>query len=119
MALLALLGLITPPKLYGNDPIDEAHRSVQVGAIRWDAWIGPVEGYDVGLQVERSLSPQRWHHRLPFFAKVVSDSAIQVRANHSTIMDREIQFAHAAGLDYWAFVMYHEDNPQTQGGVDL
>jgi hypothetical protein len=28
-------------------------------------------------------------------------------------MDREIEFADAAGLDYWAFLTYHPDSPMT------
>ena len=90
-----------------------------VGAIRWDAWIGPVPGYDVGLQVERSLGPQRWHTRLPFFAEEVSSTEVRIRANTQAIMDQEIAYAHRARLDYWAFVMYPRDNPQTHGGIDL
>ena len=90
-----------------------------VGAIRWDAWIGSVPGYDVGLQVERSLGPQRWHTRLPFYAKELSATEVRIRANTQAVMDQEIAYAHRAGLDYWAFVMYPHDNPQTHGGIDL
>jgi hypothetical protein len=90
-----------------------------VGAIRWDAWIGPAPGYDVGLQVERSLGPQRWHTRLPFFAEELSATEVRIRANTQLVMDQEIAYAHRAGLDYWAFVMYPRDNPQTHGGIDL
>jgi hypothetical protein len=90
-----------------------------VGAIRWDAWIGDTPGSDVGRQVERSLGPERWHVRLPFFAREISKNAVQVRANREEVMDQEIAYAHAAGLDYWAFVMYGSDDPLTRGGLDL
>ena len=90
-----------------------------VGAIRWDAWVGAVPGYDVGLQVERSLGPERWHTRLPFFAEELSATEVRIRANTQAIMDQEIAYAHRAALDYWAFVMYPRDNPQTLGGIDL
>jgi hypothetical protein len=90
-----------------------------VGAIRWDGWIGETPGYDVGLEVERSLGPPQWHSRLPFFGKELSTTEVQVRANTQAVMDREIALAHGAGLDYWAFVMYPPDNPQTRGGIDL
>lgn len=90
-----------------------------VGAIRWDAWIGPVPSYDVGLQVERSLGPQRWHTRLPFFAEELSATEVRIRANTQAVMDQEIAYAHRAELDYWAFVMYPSNNPQTRGGIDL
>jgi hypothetical protein len=95
------------------------YRRPVVGAIRWDAWIGNVAGYDVGLQVERSLGPQRWHYRLPFYSEEISGTEVRVRGNTQAVMDQEIGYAHRAGLDYWAFVMYPQDNPQTLGGLDL
>lgn len=84
-----------------------------VGAIRWDAWHGPAS--EVGLTVERTLAPKRWHYRLPFFGKEVSDDAVEARGNTPEIMDREIAYAHAAGLDYWAFVVYPDDHALSAG----
>jgi hypothetical protein len=75
-----------------------------VGAIRWDAWFGDLSY--VGLMVEKTLGPQHWHNRLPFFAQVDPDAGVQVRGNTRAIMDQEIAYAAAAGLDYWAFVIY-------------
>ena len=83
------------------------------------AWIGDAPGSDVGRQVEQSLGPAPWHVRLPFFAREISASEVQVRANRQEVMDREIGYAHAAGLDYWAFVMYAATDPLTRGGLDL
>jgi hypothetical protein len=34
-------------------------------------------------------------------------------------MDSEIRYAHDAGMDYWAFVMYPISFPATTGGLDL
>ena len=87
-----------------------------VGAIRWDAWTGDTP---VGQQVERSLGPEEWHYRLPFFAQEISSAEVRVRENTPAIMDREIAYAARAGLDYWAFVMYAPDDPSTKGGIDL
>lgn len=84
-----------------------------VGAIRWDAWHGPAS--NVGLTVEKTLAPARWHYRLPFFGKVVGENAVEARGDTQEIMDREIEYAHAAGLDYWAFVIYPEDNALSNG----
>jgi len=82
-----------------------------VGAIRWDAWIGDignglVDASLVGLQVERSLSPNRYHYRAPFYSKVISHDSIQCRGTTQKIMDQEIAYAKYAGLDYWAFCWY-------------
>ena len=84
-----------------------------VGAIRWDAWHGPAS--EVGLTVERTLAPEHWHHRLPFFGKVLSADTVEARGNTQEIMDREIAYAHAAGLDYWAFVIYPPEHALSLG----
>lgn len=92
-----------------------------VGAIRWDAWVGETPeapGYDVGVQVERSLGPKRWHYRLPFFAQEISDDEVRVRESTQAVMDREIEYAKRAGIDYWAFCMYAPHDPSTRG-LDL
>jgi hypothetical protein len=119
--ILALVsGICGRPAEAERRPLVPTHgERPAVGAIRWDAWIGDAPGSDVGRQVERALGPARWHSRLPFFAREVSDSSVEVRANSQSIMDREIAYAHGAGLDYWAFVMYGADDPMTLGGIDL
>ena len=75
-----------------------------VGAIRWDAW----SGGNVTEQVERTLSPQRYHSRLPWFADVRNDNSVRIDGSPQAVMDREIQFAANSGLDYWAFLLYQE-----------
>ena len=78
-----------------------------VGAIRWDAWIG--EG--PGLEVEKSLGPEKYHDRLPFYATIIDENQVEIRATTQEIIDQEIAFAKDAGLDYWAFDWY----PQGSG----
>lgn len=77
-----------------------------VGAIRWDAW----SGGEITVQVERTLSPAKYHHRLPWFAEVIGEDQVRISGGDQATMDREIDFASAAGLDYWAFLLY----PQSQ-----
>lgn len=77
-----------------------------VGAIRWDAWTGG----KVTEQVEQTLAPQKYHYRLPWFAKVIDDDRVSIDGSPQAIMDREIDFAADAGLDYWAFLVYGADN---------
>ncbi|HOZ46459.1 MAG TPA: glycoside hydrolase family 99-like domain-containing protein [Candidatus Hydrogenedentes bacterium] len=84
-----------------------------VGAIRWDAWHGSAS--DVGLTVEKTLAPKHWHYRLPFYGQEIGDTAVEARANTQATMDREIEYAHKAGLDYWAFVVYPEDDALSLG----
>jgi len=77
-----------------------------VGAIRWDAWTGG----GVTEQVERTLGPEKYHSRLPWFAEVIDDKTVKIDGNRQVVMDREIEFAAYAGLDYWAFLIYPEGN---------
>lgn len=77
-----------------------------VGAIRWDAWTGG----EITAQVERTLAPQKYHHRLPWFAQVEGDGKVRIDGSAPEIMDQEIAFAADAGLDYWAFLLYPESN---------
>jgi hypothetical protein len=80
-----------------------------VGAIRWDAWVGNTGA--VGTAVHRTLAPSKWHYRMPFYARVLGDNAVEIDGSSQAVMDREIEYAAAAGLDYWAFVTYNEDDP--------
>jgi hypothetical protein len=69
-----------------------------VGAIRWDGWFRDSvwAGY---------ISDQKWQNRWPFYA-VRSGSSAEIRGDEQEIVDREIQFANFAGLDYWAYCYY-------------
>ncbi len=81
-----------------------------VGAIRWDAWYG--EGAVV-KEVERSLSPRKFHFRLPFFAHVLADDRVSIDGNALGVVEKEIAYAANAGLNYWAFVDYGDKGDLT------
>lgn len=79
-----------------------------VGAIRWDAWYG--NGTDaVNSAVEATLSVQRWQWRAPFFTDVISTNKVKIRGGAEEI-NKEIDLAADAGLDYWAFCIYEKDD---------
>lgn len=46
-----------------------------VGAIRWDGWHG--DASSVGLMLEKTLAPEHWHYRLPFFGRVIGENEVQ------------------------------------------
>jgi hypothetical protein len=75
-----------------------------VGAIRWDAW----SGGGVTEQVEQTLSPEKHRHRLPWFATLDASGRARIDASADGIMEQEIAYAKAAGLNYWAFLTYPE-----------
>jgi hypothetical protein len=90
-----------------------AAQDISVGAIRWDAWHG--DKSEVGKSVERSLAPEKWHARLPFFAQDLPGGGVRIDGANQTVMDREIQYARSAGLHYWAFVLYGENDAMSLG----
>jgi hypothetical protein len=73
-----------------------------VGAIRWDAWTGG----EITKQVEKTLGPEKYHSRLPWFAKVVNANEVVIDGSPQEVMDQEIKLAAASGLDYWAILIY-------------
>ena len=105
MGLAIVLTMVTAAPGQESDPAMEPEHIV-VGAIRWDAWTGG----EVTAQVERTLGPRQYQHRLPWFAKVTGDDTATIDGSPQSVMDREIAWAAAAGLDYWAFLIYPEDS---------
>ena len=71
-----------------------------VGAIRWDGWFKDNPW-------EKNLAGPQWHYRLPFYAFADENGGIHVCGDSQEVMDREIAFAKAGGLTYWAFCYYH------------
>jgi hypothetical protein len=106
----ALLGLLGAAAL----PAAAQPRPVAVGAIRWDAWYAP--GSDPTEAMVRGLSPMPWRGRAPFFAEVPAGAApIRLPPPSGAVMDRQIEIAAAAGLDYWAFLAYPRGSSMSEG----
>lgn len=81
---------------------------VLIGAIRWDGW---QENGEIQAGLERVLGAAHWHYRLPFFARITGSNSVVMEGNSQAILDREINYAANAGIDYWAFDIY----PDTLG----
>lgn len=105
-----------------------------VGAIRWDAWYGPLPAsarppesvefpgfnttrnrkvsQDPGKETRRSLAAEQWRYRWPFFTTLAPDgSAKDFNENKPDVIEQEIEYAVHAGLGYWAFTAYPENCP--------
>ena len=93
---------------------------LKVGVIRWDAYVG--DRHKVGLECERILSGipltnltaaavTNYHFRVPWYGKILPDNKVLVRNTDRLTVEREIRYAKAAGIDYWATVWYgdHDD----------
>jgi hypothetical protein len=97
-----LPGCVTAQNL--TDTKSQATGRPSVGAIRWDAWTGG----PATEQVERTLAPEQFRSRLPWFAEVRPNGTVRIAGGRQEVMNQEIAYAANAGLDYWAFVMYSE-----------
>ena len=86
-----------------------------VGAIRWDGWYG--DG-SVTKAVEASLGQPKYHFRLPWFARVVSEGKVSINGDSQVIMDQEIGYAAQAGLNYWVFLDYLDEAPGMSIGLN-
>ena len=105
-----------------------------VGAIRWDAWYGPLPndakpplsvpypGFDAsrnrlvsqdpGKETCRSLAAEPWRYRWPFFTELGPDGQAQsFNENRTAVLEKEIDDAAHGGIDYWAFTAYPEASP--------
>jgi hypothetical protein len=79
---------------------------VKVGAIRWDAWVGPPNF--AGIEVELNLAPNHFHYRLPFYG-VDGNDTVQARAITQAVIDSELVFAHRGGINYFAYLIYTDE----------
>jgi hypothetical protein len=73
-----------------------------VGAIRWDAW-APGATADQHIAF---LGPPRWRYRLPFYGVELDSNTVSIMPNTQAVMDQEIAYAHAAGLDFFCFTQF-------------
>lgn len=83
-----------------------------VGALRWDAWYAP--GTKVTDAVTDTLSPEKFRWRAPFFAGAGEKKSPTMPAVTAELIAKEIELARFAGLDYWAFVAFGNEDPMSQ-----
>lgn len=76
-----------------------------LGCIRWDAMSAKTDCE------KKSLSPLKWHDRVPFFLRIDSENEVSGDENTQEIIDRQIILAKESGIDYWAFVSSPEKDP--------
>ncbi len=84
---------------------------ILLGAIRWDGWFG-------GSHYVKNLFPEEWRYRLPFYASVLPDGQVDMASDSQAVMDQEIAYAAANGIDYWIFLMYIVRDEQGNPLVD-
>ena len=104
---------------FSGNVLAQTSPHVKVGVIRWDCYVGDKTG--VGLECERIFSGipaatpdapavTNYHFRVPWFGKIFPDNKVQARNTDILTVEREIRYAKAAGIDYWATVWYGDQN---------
>lgn len=77
---------------------------VSVGAIRWDAWYNA--GSSSGV-AQAEIGPSAFQFRAPWFCTPhPDDDLIDCAGCRQKVVDLEIGYAAASGLDFWAFYQY-------------
>jgi hypothetical protein len=61
--------------------------------------------------VEKTLSPSKYHFRVPFFGQRTAAGGVAFPAYTQEIFDQELRYAKAGGVDYFAYCTY----PTTDG----
>ncbi len=90
-----------------NDP------TVLIGVTRWDAYAKNTTPGSVYLQVLNTLGQPKWDgpslDYWPWFTKVDANGyLVEMNENSVEIMEQENEYAHNAGIDYWAFLRYRD-----------
>ena len=83
----------------------------RIGAIRWDAYFSTEDPQgNVSREVAKALSPEEFHFRAPYFAKVNEQGNIEFPYETQERFDNEAQLAIDAGIDYFAYCWYREND---------
>ena len=81
----------------------------RVGAINWYATI-PSTTF-IGKCVARSLGPEMFRDRTPYFAKLVATNKVEFPFRTVEEYETELRYAIDAGIDYFAYCWYEESHP--------
>ncbi len=81
--------------------------NLRIGVINWDCSV-PSDTY-FGFHATKSLSPNRYRDRTPFYANVLGEDKIDYPVRDGASYDRELQYAIDAGIDYFAYCWYTDE----------
>jgi len=95
-------GLVFALVLLGSFCHGATDSKIRAGVIRWDPWY---KECDTRKQVEKSLMPEEYNDRRPWFSKKIDGKWIIPDCGQDEI-DLEINWAADAGLDYFLFIPY-------------
>lgn len=80
---------------------------MRIGVINWDCSLPPDTFF--GSYFAKTLSYKKWRNRTPYYADIISEDNICCHYRSAQEYDRELEYAIAAKIDYFAYV-WHTDN---------
>ncbi|MBO5220457.1 MAG: hypothetical protein J6C52_13600 [Clostridia bacterium] len=83
----------------------------RIGVINWDCSLPP-ETY-FGYHQTKSLSPKKFRTVTPYYADILGEDKISYHYRTQEEIDRELQYAIDAGIDYFAYVWYPDEGSRT------
>ena len=86
----------------------------KIGTFRWDAFTKSGAEGAPSTQVAEVLSPAKYHNQAPFFSIVNDDGTISFPEYTVETWEMEAQYAHDAGLDYFAYLWYGTESAMSQ-----
>lgn len=86
---------------------------IRIGVINWDCSL-PSDTF-FGFYSTKSLSPRKYRDRTPYYADVYAEDKIDYHVRSQEEYDRELEYAVAAGIDYFAYAWYTEEAFQVSG----
>lgn len=95
-------------------PVPSFAKATEVGVIRFDAWYSSADNPSKDYQ---KFGPRQWNYRLPFFTTFDANGQPVFAGDRQAIIDQEIAFANAAGIAYFAFDYYPNEDLKWQQGV--
>jgi len=90
-------------------------KDLKFGVVRWDAYYKTnyESEKDVSYQVARSLSPAHYHFMAPYFTQYIGADKVAFGEATQEQLDDEILLANDAGIDYFAYCWYRNNDPMS------
>lgn len=79
-------------------------KKIRIGAVNWDASL-PRDHY-FGFYQTRSLSQAKYRSWVPYYATLTGEDRVEYSYRTVEEYERELRYALAAGIDYFAYVWY-------------
>ena len=87
-------------------------KKIRIGAINWDAAL-PEDTF-FGTHMQRTLSPEQYRNRIPFYADV-KEGKLSFHRRTEAEFNQELEYAIRAGIDFFAYVWYSEESLKNLG----